>query len=225
LMSRAALWLARRAHLELVDEIPTGLDHFRGDQSPKGLANLVQTAQRVAGTERTSRALALQELSCDMSVHVVTDLSPGLAEAYLTVAETMVFSAEIFAAQHREQASKVPPYGRLGPWMAAGASEAESSQLEEFHPSRWTVNIPGIRKMGEGNEDRQTHLAEYWWGQDERTAVTILSSKLYEAIKYVERYRQLAINERGIGCGNRNASSGTTWNDEVPLRWRVSTWW
>jgi len=121
LMSRAALWLTQDAHSKLIATTPTGIEEFTDpERKPKSMAQLVQKAQQMARTQPTSRALALVYLAHVLVYQVASDDSgpnarPGVAEAFSLAAEAEVFMAEIIAALNSEQATKIPPKGRLGP--------------------------------------------------------------------------------------------------------------
>ena len=196
LMSRASLWLARRAHSQKISVPVTGMEQLHGeDAQPKwSLAQFVQIATQLAGTDPTgsSRALALGSMARGLVLQVASDSGksarPGMAEAFLLAAEVEVFISEMIAATYMNEASKVRPYQRRGPWDLVPKTQDVVPEGYDEHLG-WIVSVPGLANP---KDPHKTYLADYWWGQDMQTAWTILKSRLLDAMKILNRYQTLA---------------------------------
>jgi hypothetical protein len=189
LTGRAALFLARDAHFRFnLNTPPTGQDELADRVEGLSLAKFIQACIFMASEDRFNISLALSRLAWVVIGQVASDegenARPAMAEAWLCAAEAEIMLAEIESALGAREVSGVKPYGRLGPWdIESGADVGDDGD-------DWTVSIPGKPTLENEDPDR-TYLANYWWGQTEKRAATVLYGNLMRVVKDLSRYQSL----------------------------------
>jgi hypothetical protein len=206
LLGRSLLYLARASHASGFLSLP----HHREEvQLPPGqsVAAMFRHCTTKAMDDPDIKGLAFTILARVLTGHGLqrlesnaksnaTNYSPDnlmrsvrmKAEAYLLSAEVDVMLSELDAAMGAPDAETGwIPEGRRGPWdlMSHVGYEAYSSGEH----LGWKVSVPGYTHKDQADPIK-THLADYWWGQSEKTALSILHNDLNPALRWIPKYGQ-----------------------------------
>lgn len=149
LMGRAALYLAREAHYKYnIDRAPTGRDELARKHNGASLAKAMQECIFMAAEDSINISLAMSRFVWLTVGQVANDRAksgrPAMAEAWLTMFQVELMLAEVEASLGQDEATKVRPKDRLGPFSRRdGISDEELAALGPDELEGWRVNIPG----------------------------------------------------------------------------------
>ena len=211
MLSRSALWLARKAHFKYnIEAPPTKVNELMKTfkKVELGMNGIIQEClvMVINDHERVNHSLILTRLAWHVTNYIASEngeyARPAMAEGWLLATEVSLMLAELEASISQSKATKIRPKGRMGPL----GDDVEGAREEQMTKEFWRVSIPGNIFRDPEEANMMTYLADYWWGQDNRTSFTILVHCLLQGGRQWVRFCRLATDSTRMDQWDRVGS-------------------